>query len=100
MKALLKVIAFIVISVVAQVAWLLMAGTLRQEWLMFPLMPGLKAMKLLPADPQTAGSFIVFPTLAQTLLALAVNTAVFAIVWFAARKWRRSKHPERSEGSL
>lgn len=88
MRLVLKIAAFIVASVILQILWLVMAGSLRQEWLMFPLMPGLKAMKLLPADPRTAGSFIVFPTLAQTLLALAVNTVVFALIWFTVRKLR------------
>lgn len=88
MKIAVKSVAFIVASVILQILWLLMAGSLRQEWLMFPLLPGLKAMKLLPADPRTAGSFIVFPTLAQTLLALAVNTVVFALIWFTVRKLR------------
>ena len=67
-----------------------------QKWLLAPLAPGLWSMRLLPADGRTAGSFIVFPTASQTLLALAVNAAVYgALLLFLAnrRRPRRATEP-------
>lgn len=88
MKRARTLVAFIAISAVLQIVLLLSAAALRNEWMTLPIMPGLKAMTLLPADPQTAGSFIVFPTPAQAVLAFAVNTGVFALLAVTVRKLR------------
>jgi hypothetical protein len=87
-----KIALFIAGSVAAQFALLFAAASTQTGWLAWPAAPGLYSMRLLPNDPQTAGSFIVFPTLAQSLLALAVNTGVYAGV-FASYKWlKRTYH--------
>jgi len=81
---------FVGTAVAVQVLLAVAAIASSQAWLLWPLAPGIEAMRLLPGDPRTAGSFIAFPTLAQTLLALAVNTlaAAAAIVVFRAARRR------------
>ena len=51
------------------------------KWPFFPLWLGLEAMRLLPADPRTAGSFIVFPTLPQIVLAVVVNNLLYGVIF-------------------
>ncbi|MEO5937154.1 MAG: hypothetical protein ABIP81_08060, partial [Terriglobales bacterium] len=61
-------------------------------WLLYPLWFGLQTMRFLPADPQTAGSFIVFPTLAQLALAIGVNDLLYAGVFYVVIKARQARH--------
>ena len=87
-KKVLVLLGWLAASVAAQAGLVAAAVALHQKWLLAPLAAGLWAMRLLPADPRTAGSFIVFPTLAQTVLAVAVNTVVFGGVWWIVRRVR------------
>lgn len=57
--------------------------------LLAPLWPGLRAMQLLPADPRSAGSYIVLPTLSQTVLALVVNDLMFGLILKLVNRIRR-----------
>jgi hypothetical protein len=101
MRRFAVVLLFIVGSFAAQVALLLLAAGTNTEWLAWPAVPGLYSMRWLPNDPATAGSFIVFPTLAQSVLALAVNTGVYAIIYAGCRCVRRvfTMHPELQPGA-
>jgi hypothetical protein len=85
----LRAAAFVTAVVLGQIALAVAAVLTNQKWLFAPLAPGLWCMRFLKANPQTAGSFIVFPTVAQTLLALGVNLAVYgalALVWMKLRR--------------
>lgn len=90
----LRIAGWIGALIVAQVLIVFASLATREQWLLAPLMPGLYSMKLLPADPRTAGSFIVFPTHWQILLALAVNVLVYGALLLALRSWR-SRRPDR-----
>jgi hypothetical protein len=84
----LRIVLIVIGLLVGQVALVAAAVLTHQKWLLAPLAPGLWSMRFLKADPLTAGSFIVFPTLAQTLLALTVNLAVYAGILFLVMRRR------------
>lgn len=65
-----------------QLAIVFLAFSVGLMWLLYPLWFGLQTMRFLPADPQTAGSFIVFPTLAQIALAIGVNDLIYAALFY------------------
>lgn len=81
----LKVMLFVMGSVVAQVVLLWISVETRIRWLSWPLKVGIYSMRLLPGSPFSAGSFLVFPTVAQILLALAINTAVYGLLFLLFR---------------
>ena len=96
MPRLLRIAGAIAILVAVQVLLVVAAIATHQKWLLAPLAPGLWSMRWLPADPRTAGSFIVFPTLSQTLLALAVNAALYGVLLLSLVAWRRRRNPAAS----
>jgi hypothetical protein len=75
-----------------QPALFYVAANWRLDYLFWPLLPGLYSMRILPADPRTAGSFIVFPTLPQIVLALVVNTLLYGAGFFAWRRHKERQH--------
>ncbi len=72
-----------------QLAIVFLAFSVGLMWLLYPLWPGLQTMRFLPADPRTAGSFIVFPTLAQIALAIGVNDLVYGALFYVVSRLRR-----------
>jgi hypothetical protein len=72
-----------------QLALVFLAFSVGMMWLLYPLWPGLQMMRFLPADPRTAGSFIVFPTLAQIALAIGINDLLYAAVFYGLGRLRR-----------
>lgn len=95
MRRALRIALWLAALVAGQVLVVALALGVREQMLLAPLAPGLYSMKLLPADPRTAGSFIVFPTHWQILLALTVNVLVYGALLLALRSWRARKaaHP-------
>lgn len=72
-----------------QLAIVFLAFSVGMMWLLYPLWLGLQTMRFLPADPATAGSFIVFPTLAQIALAIGVNDLVYAAACYGVSLMRK-----------
>ena len=91
MRKAFRIAGWLAAAVAAQVVLVGVAIGTHQKWLLAPLAPGLWSMRLLPADGRTAGSFIVFPTLSQTLLALAVNAAAYGLLLVLLVAWRRRR---------
>lgn len=79
----LKVMLFVMGSVVAQVVLVWISVETRIGWLSWPLKVGIYSMRLLPHSHD--GSFFGFPTVAQVLLALAINTAVYGLLFLLFR---------------
>ncbi len=80
---------FIVVSVVGQLTMMLLAVTQSWKPLFWMMLPGLYCMRFLPAYPGSAGSAIVFPTLAQLVLAIAVNTMLYAGIVVGIKQIRK-----------
>jgi hypothetical protein len=87
----LRCIGLIVLLSLAQLGLMYVALTAGMRWLFIPLWPGLQSMHFLPADPQSAGSFIVFPTLAQLILAIGVNDLIYGSVIYGISRIRLSR---------
>lgn len=91
MPTAIRLIAYFALAIVAQLLLLFVAFQGKEKWLLAPLAPGLYAMRLLPDDPLSAGSFIRFPTLPQTILAFTVNAIVYVAIAFLIQRFIRRR---------
>jgi hypothetical protein len=83
------IVLFVATSITTQLLLLFLAFAQGLRFLFWPLVPGIYSMRWLPNDPRTGGSFIVFPSAAQLVVAFAVNTAVYAGLFLALQRFRK-----------
>lgn len=93
MRSALRIAAYFALAVVAQMLMLFLAFQFRIRFLITLLAPGLYSMRLLPDDPLSAGSFIRFPTLPQTILAFTVNAILYVAIALAIRRFTQRRAP-------